>query len=394
MKQIMKKILATVLAFSSLLALFGCDKNETETPTGGTQQDEVLFAGFEAWLPDFQMCRISNYFGKVSLNSDKQYVTEGEHSARIDPVGNGWMYFSTYSERFQYDYTDFTRLDCIRMEMYNPQATEEKVTVGLVSEPYALDQFNRAGGKEFTLKPGWNTLNYYIEPMLVSVIADLADIRGIYMIFDPLFLYEITDETPRYYLDNIRFRYKETAHKVENSFEFGENEIMNFEKFYESNFYMNDFAIDMKMVKPGEYGVPTSSGAKALRIVFPGTASGTWKNYFQIMGAYMKKSPLGNLTNDQFNNAYFCWDVYNASSSTYNLVAAFYDETGKNNYKLATYPVPGEWTKFRVKLTDIVEKMPSWREKIGNFSLDVMDNLNKDREIFVDNIHLEFDNNN
>ncbi len=392
MKQIMNKFLASVLACSCMISLFGCntDSQEEQKPTGETNPSEVLFADFESWEPDFQMCRISNYFGKVRLNSDEQYVREGKHSARIDPVGNGWMYFSTYSERFEYDYTNFTRLDCVRMEMYNPQSQNEKVSVGLVSNPYALDQFTRAGGKEFTLKPGWNTIDYYIDASLVSVIADLSDIRGMYMIFDPLFLYEITDETPRYYLDNIRFRYKETAHVVESIFEFEENKIMDFEKFYESNFYMNEFAIDMKMVKPGDYGVSNVSGSKALRIVFPGTASGAWKNYFQIMGAYMKKSPLGSLTNDEFNNAYFCWDVYNGTSSTYNLVAAFYDETGKNYYKLATYPQAGEWKTERIKLTDIATAIPNWKEKIGNFSLDVLDNLNKERELFVDNIRIEF----
>ena len=396
MKQIMKKFLASVLACSCMISLFGCNRNlqEDKKPTGETNPSEVLFADFESWEPDFQMCRISNYFGKVSLNSDEQYVKNGKHSARIDPVGNGWMYFSTYSERFEYDYTDFTRLDCIRMEMYNPQSQNEKVSVGLVSNPYALDQFTRAGGKQFTLKPGWNTLDYYIDASLVSVIADMSDIRGVYMIFDPLFLYEITDETPRYYLDNIRFRYKETPHVVESIFEFEENKIMDFEKFYESNFYMNEFAIDMQMVKPGNYGVSNVSGSKALRIVFPGTASGAWKNYFQIMGAYMKKSPLGSLTKEQFNNAYFCWDVYNGASSTYNLVAAFYDETGKNYYKVATYPQPGEWKTERIKLTDIATAMPNWQEKIGNFSLDVLDNLNKARELFVDNIRIEFDKNN
>ena len=391
MKQIMKKFLASILACSCMVSLFACNNDKEETPTENKNPNEVLFADFETWIPDFQMCRISMNFGKVSLNSDKQYVNEGKHSARIDPVGNGWMYFSTYSEMYEYDYTDFTRLDCIRMEMYNPQTTDQKVSVGLVSNPYALDQFTRAGGKEFTLKPGWNTLDYYIEPMLVNVVADLSDIRGIYMIFDPLFLYEITDETPRYYLDNIRFRYKETAHTVESDFEFAENEIMNFEKFYESNFYMNDFGIDMKIVKPGDYGVSDASGSKALRIVFPGTASGAWKNYFQIMGAYMKKSPLGSLTNEEFNNAYFCWDMYNGATSTYNLVAAFYDETGKNWYKEPTYPEPGQWKTIRIKLTDIATVMPGWREAIGNFTLDVLDNQNTDRELIVDNFRLEFD---
>jgi len=391
MKRMIKKFLATVLACSCIVSLFGCGDNGEASSTGGTQPSEVLFADFEAWEPNFQLCRISTTFGKVSINSDEKYVHEGKHSARIDPVGNGWMYFSTYSERYEYDYTDFTHVDCVRMEMYNPQDTDKKVSVGLVSEPYALDQFNRAGGKEFTLKPGWNTLSYYIDPTLVSVIADLSDIRGIYMIFDPLFLYKITDETPRYYLDNVRLRYKETAHVVESTFEFGENEIMDFEKFYESNFYLNDLGIDMKMVKPSDYGVNSVSGSKALRMVFPATVSGSWKVYFEMIGPYIRKSPLGSLTLDQFNSGYFCWDVYNGSESKYNVVACFEDGKGKNQYKVATFPEIGQWTTFKVKLSEIETAMPGWRENIGDFGLHVLDNQNVARELFVDNFRLEFD---
>ena len=325
MKRIIKNIFAVILACVSLVSVSACGGSTNSAEEQGPIENlnEVLFADFESWAPDFQLCRISNYFGKVSMNTDEKYVHEGKRSARIDPVGSGWMYFSTESETFGFDYTDFTHVDCIRMEIYNPQQESSSVSVGLVSDPYALDQFTRAGGKEFTLKSGWNTINYYIEPMLVNVVASLADIRGIYLIFDPLFKYEITDETPRYYLDTIRIRYREDAHTNESSFEFGENEIMDFEKFYESNFLINDFGIDMKIVKPADYGISATSGSKVLRMVIPGTGSGLWKYHFEIMGPYIRKSPLGSLTAAEFEKAYFCWDIYNGSDSVYNIVAIF-----------------------------------------------------------------------
>ena len=393
MKRIIKSIFAVILVCISLVSVCACDNL---FGTGNQEQDsekqnEILFADFETWAPDFQLCRISNYFGKVSINSDEKYVHAGKHSARIDPVGSGWMYFSTQSDTFGFDYTDFTHVDYIRMEMYNPQETDEKVSVGLVSDPYALDQFTRAGGKEFTLKPGWNTINYYIEPSLVNVVASLTDIRGIYLIFDPLFKYEITEDTPKYYLDTIRIRYREEAHTTESSFEFGENEIMDFEKFYQSNFYINEQGIDMKIVKPSDYGVNATSGSKALRMIIPGSGSGLWKYHFEIMGPYMRKSSLGSLTMAEFENAYFCWDIYNGSDSVYNVVAIFENATAKNEYKLATFPAMGEWTTFRVKLTDIEAAVPGWKDNVGSFILSVLENQNVDRELILDNVRLEFD---
>ena len=128
-----------------------------------------------------------------------------------------------------------------------------------------------------------------------------------------------------------------------------------------------------------------------LRMVLPATASGAWRYYFEIMGPFMRKSPLGNLTLEQFNNAYFCWDVYNGYESSYNVVAIFENGKATNEYKLATFPEAGKWTSFRVKLTDIEEAMPGWRENVGSFVLSVLDNQNVQRELIVDNFHLEFD---
>ena len=61
MKQIMKKILASVLACSCFMSLFGCDLilGGEKEPAESLQNGEVLFADFESWEPNFQLCRIS-----------------------------------------------------------------------------------------------------------------------------------------------------------------------------------------------------------------------------------------------------------------------------------------------------------------------------------------------
>ena len=97
MKRMMKHVIASILAFSCV-ACVGCNKNGKESSGAQANPSEVLFADFESWEPNFQACRTSTYFGKISMNTDKEYVHSGERSARIDPVGNGWMYISTYSE--------------------------------------------------------------------------------------------------------------------------------------------------------------------------------------------------------------------------------------------------------------------------------------------------------
>lgn len=110
----------------------------------------------------------------------------------------------------------------------------------------------------------------------------------------------------------------------------------------------------MEIVKAVDYGISAPSGTKVLRLVAPGMASGSWRYYFKLMAPVLKMSALGNLTDEQFENAYFCWDAYNNSSAEFNIVAVFEVGSGGKDYRVGTYPKPGQWTTFRIKLTDIV----------------------------------------
>lgn len=87
MKKIIRIVLACVLALGCFAVTLGCGKTDVQA----TQDGDVILADFENYAPDFTLCRISSSFGKVSVNTDKTYVKSGNRSARIDPVGNGWM---------------------------------------------------------------------------------------------------------------------------------------------------------------------------------------------------------------------------------------------------------------------------------------------------------------
>lgn len=388
MKKTLVKVLAGLLAVTGSLAAFGCgDRNDTPTEERPAQ---YTLADFENWAPDFQMCRISSTFGKVSMNTDPAYVRSGSRSARIDPVGSGWMYLPTYSENFGYDYADFTYVNSIRMEMYNAQDTEEIVNVGLVAATHGIDSFDRAGETTFTLRPGWNTVELYVEPSIVCIIADLTDVQGIYFTFDPVNVGSITEDTPRFYLDNVRLMTRETPHSTETNLQFAENEIIDFERFYHKYFLINDFGVDMGIVNAADYGISAASGSKVLRLVMPGTNTGGWNYYVQLMAPFLKAGALGQLTDEQFENAYFCWDAYNTSEAEYNVVAIFELGTGAKDYRVGSTPKKNRWTTFRVKLTDIEKNLEGWRDNMGLFVFSVKDEYDFDREIFFDNFRVEY----
>ena len=250
------KFMSCILALMCAMSVTSCGKNNENTVVSLTE--EVLLADFESWAPDFQLCRISSNFGKVSMN-------------------------------FEFDYTDFTYVDGIKVDVYNAQQTEESVSVGFVSALSGIDTFERAGEETFKLAPGWNTVSLYVDPSIVCIIADLTDIQGVYFIFDPINVGDITDTTPRYYLDNLRLIKRATPHSTETNLEFGENEIIDFERFYHKYFIINDFGVDMGIVSAADYGISASSGAKVLRLVVPGTATNAWNYYFKLVAPYRNR---------------------------------------------------------------------------------------------------------
>ena len=69
-------ILATVSMLSTF-SLFACDKTK-EVQAG---ENQVLFADFESWEPDFQLMKVYNEFGRVTRNKDQAFVKSGKYSA-------------------------------------------------------------------------------------------------------------------------------------------------------------------------------------------------------------------------------------------------------------------------------------------------------------------------
>lgn len=386
MKKSIRILLVCVLALSSFTTALGCGKKTTEKPP----EKDVVLADFEHYAPDFSHCRISSNFGRVSVNTDMHYVKSGNQSARIDPVGNGWMYFPTYSQTGAFDYTDFTKIKSVRFEMFNPQTEKKTVRVGLIAKLNSVDAFDRASEEEFTLENGWNTVEFYVDPDIVCLTADITDIQGVYLAFERCNAYDVSDTTPRFYLDDLTLVRSATAHKTENKIEFAQNEIMDFERFYQKNFIVNDFGIEMNIVKTADYGISAPSGSKALRLVIPQGNTGSWNYYVKLMAPYLKASALGSLTDEQFENGYFAWDSYNGAAAEYNCVGLFFLGTSTTSYGVASHPQPGEWVTHRYKLTDIEQNIPGWRDNLGMFVFSIKDSFSTDRELFVDNFRIEY----
>ena len=140
MKKLVKRI---SLALASLLALIttasctipsssSSPSSETTVATMSKVENDyrVEICNFEQWRPDFSLIKVQENFGKVSRNSDPNYVKSGKYSAKLQPVGGVYIYrkpvvyFPFFSETYNFNYQDFTNVDYIQFWMYNDQEKE------------------------------------------------------------------------------------------------------------------------------------------------------------------------------------------------------------------------------------------------------------------------------
>ena len=163
----MKKLLAVLLAAASAalcVGLSACDNGE-ETVQG---QEEVLLYDFEDYDRNFQLMRVMSYFGAVDKNEQAQYVKSGTASALLRPLGwhstminntypgikaESCLYIPLSSVRYDFDYTDASKLEQISFSMYNAEEEDLSLYLGLIFEKNATEVSDLT---EFVLKPGWN----------------------------------------------------------------------------------------------------------------------------------------------------------------------------------------------------------------------------------------------
>lgn len=205
-------------AFCTCLALgvaVGCGDNDDDKKTSETP-NEIILADFEKWAPDFQTIRLRNEFGSVDVNTNAAYVKSGKQSAALTVVGaegaeKPLFFVNTVSGRFDYDYSDFSKIDSVSAWLYNASQTDETVYVGLITSIVSIEQVGYEKYETFTLKSGWNEVVY--KPDMNYVISAVGQeeydgIKGVYFMFDNPHA-ATKAEGKKFYVDDVKLNYGE-----------------------------------------------------------------------------------------------------------------------------------------------------------------------------------------
>ena len=302
------------------------------------------------------------------------------------------MYFPTQSDTFQFDYSDFSYVDYVSFDIYNANGEEKTMNAGLVSKVTSIESINRVCDQEFTLQPGWNTCTIQVEASVLAITADITDIKGVYFMFENAHSLNVTEDTPKYYLDNIMLVKKDEKSSTEFEIILRENEIADFELLYQQYMVANDNPSTVEVVNAAEYGLVAPSGNKVLRVVLNGVNTGYWK-YFRISEVLIQATKLNGMSEAAAQNAYICFETYNNTDSAVNFPLDFTRASdGKAFLSTSNNCAPKQWTSYEYKITDILKEEPNFLKDPGQFLLNYKDDSSVDREFFFDNFRIEFRN--
>lgn len=394
-------VLACLLSLVCCAAGFaGCGGEPAPDPDAALKED-VMVNGFEDWTPDLQTALIFNDFGKVSLNTDKTYVTQGERSARLDPLGGAYVsssapivMFSLKSDTYGFDYADLSYADYLSFDIYNAQSEDKTIYAGFAGEVTSVTSISRVGEKEFVLKPGWNTCQLEVEASLISIMGDLTEVPGIYFRFESAGSANVVEEgenkTPRYYLDNMWLIKKPDKSESNFTMELRENEIADFERIWQEYMFTNDNPGLVEVVDADEFGLTAPSGDKVLHVQFDGTSSQNWLQ-MEISSELLNRTVLFGMSSDVAENAYICFETYNNTDSTVNLCMVYRTPTSllistDNNC------APHAWTSYEYCVADLLALDNGFLTAMGNFQISYKDDYTGTKEYFFDNFRIEIRN--
>lgn len=371
-------ILVAVLSLFTLMFAFSCNKPEDNEPENPNQRPvgNVILNDFENYKPDFSLIRLVGQFGAINVNKDAKYVKSGKSSAKLQPLGgyksttSPLMYVPLSSKLYNYDYRDLTYIKQFTADVYNAEDYDVNMTYGLAMEAVNTDMISKSNAKKISLKPGWNSITYEIDPSIINILYDITNAQGVYFGFDSIGTRNIED-APVVYLDNINLLFSSQPAVIENFLVFDENEICNFDKLYQRYVAYceaeNPAAEpDISVVKTSDYGVKATSGQYALKLVTrPGNRGGTYERLI-FPEALMAASALPKVKPEDMSNSYFCFDIYALNKSM-----IFYPEYFDTGYgvcynKWACDSGIKKWTTIRIKLSELKQSMV---ERPGFFRL-------------------------
>ncbi len=285
-----KKFFALILSMVAMTSCFvGCSGGE-KTPAATENKDVVVLSSFNE-VRELRSFKYSSYFGKVSLNTDEKYITEGEKSAKllVDTRSKTAVSMDIFTNTAWNNFSDFTKVQALTMDVFNPSEETRSLEMGFTTRTTGVDRMSYSN-KEFTLKPGKNTVVLVLDRAMAKDTCYIDKVEYIH------FEFPIAEERYELYVDNL------CAHLTEEPVEskekvYADSEILFFNDSadkgfvaFDSNYTSSGSAVTVSMNRNPKY---IKEGTGSIKMQMGVCTSDTY-TAVSIKGAPMDRLDLTN----------------------------------------------------------------------------------------------------
>lgn len=378
-----RNLLQAAYSYFKTAASYTPEENEDLGQSGGAiELPEVLpdsenqILGFDSYAEiTGAKLAVSNEIGRMEINTDPSYITQGKASLKVCPQG----YYSIsgkepYIKLDLLDTTcatdDFSQFKSITFDVYNAQAETLHIKAGLVlgSDP---NSYLTTIKQTIELAPNsWTTCSYDLSVMAGCGFYELANVR--YMTFAFAEHKESKEDTPNVlYIDNLRgvpYGENEGPAPVEFGFETGlDFETYGHEYFFTGQGKVNDAAVDrVRYYSVGAVRAPENGGSYGLRLSHESDYFPTFRIHF------------GKVLPADTQISFQAYGRITSGTSLHNQSVFEFSGGGEATEEFAC----GQWKELTITLTEPAEYV----DLFWNYDRAVITSTSASGEVYIDNI--------
>lgn len=230
----MRKITALLMASASIFMISGCSRNDPPETEKSDVQTEVVVGGFDSVL-ELRSFLYTNFY-KAELNENKDYISEGNASAKFTMRGSSsgaQPQFDIFLDnKYATPKRDFTDVHALSVDVWNQSSSDKTMALSFTTRQTGNIRSTYVE-KKFTLKPGYNRVIYSIDRAVAQSVCYMNYAEYVSFKFENSY-----DEPYIVYVDKLTVH--TTTEEIEaHSKEYKENEVLFFDDF-----------TDLFMVKP------------------------------------------------------------------------------------------------------------------------------------------------
>ena len=334
-------VMSLFFLLCGIFPLYSCTNAPSET--------EVLLSGFENYEEMTKMT-YGGFFGRVSLNRDPAYVSEGEASAKLNPIGDTFQTTAKPTLSVPLDggngnYSDLSSLKKVKIDFYN--CSQREISVNYY---FVFGKDGAASQKNALVLEGngWSRISVGFDSRISSLNFNLNEASALCFEFFPE-----GSSVSDLYLDNLRLVFGEQSEDVSSVMELDENEICSFDRLYQEFCVSISGYDDISGIEPVlsiNSDPAYSKTGRSLCMLAPEGHSemASWP-YFEFSRKLIEKVGFSDYGDDSC----FALDVYNANDKEMWFYVDFWRKAPAEKRTFSFCAVANTWTSFILPFGEI-----------------------------------------